>query len=102
MMTDAELDQLIEMARPNLREALRRVIDAKSPAQTFPIGKIPLPAGEWVVHCLILNEPFAQVAYATLFTGVPGMMESFAKATAQPGAVAPPPAQKSNLGVPGA
>jgi len=39
-MTDAELDTLIEAARPSLRVAMRNAIEGKQQAMMFSLGEI--------------------------------------------------------------
>lgn len=78
-VTDESLDQLIESARPQLREALKQAIASESVAM-LELMKLPLPSGQlWSVTLMVMTEPFAVLAASLLGQGVPAMQQSLMK-----------------------
>jgi hypothetical protein len=97
-ITDQSLDALIEAARPNLREALRRGLQDLVPVSMMEAAIIPLPSGQqWKLVLAVMTEPMAALAGAVLLTGVPAMSAAFQKAQDP----APVPPTSGGLMVPG-
>lgn len=104
-MTDAELDALIETARPSLRNAIKSVLGQKQYAVMVPLGAIKFPNDQsWDVTCFVLIEPITRLIAPLVIHGIPNMMASQAKPHLKPGeqlpgtAPAPPSRPTSGLG----
>jgi hypothetical protein len=98
-MTDQDLDALIEQARPELRTALRGILEGKHPDMMFPLGRIPFPNQQfWDVTCLVMIEPIHKLIAPLLVHGIPNMFASQAKPHMKPGAA--PPADGTPAPVP--
>ena len=80
-MTDPELDQIIEGARPQLRQALRAALDGTGPITMFPMPvNIPLPSGQnWSIAGAIITEPYL-VLVAALLQGIVAHRNAMEKA----------------------
>jgi hypothetical protein len=85
-MTDTQLDELIDRAKPDLRIALRAVLSgggSDKAAHLFNIGRIPLPkGGHWDITCVMLTEPQTKMLEALLH-GVQEMQKCYVYAVEQ-------------------
>lgn len=96
-ITDQQIDDLIEAAKPNFRIALRAAMEHSAPAHMFEIAKLPLTSGqEWPVVVAILLEPMAAMLTHTILQGVPAMFAAYEKAQK------PAAPQASGFAIPGA
>lgn len=78
MVTDEQLDALIERARPEIRRSLRGILNGEA-VHLFNIAEQPLPAGgSWAVVCCILSEPLACLTESVL-KGADAMGNSYQK-----------------------
>jgi hypothetical protein len=94
-ITDAQLDALIEQARPNLRASIRAAIEQLSPIHFFEIAKVPLESGQqWQLSIAVMLEPMAGLISGMILQGVPPMMQAYEKLKA-------PAPQKNGLSIPG-
>jgi len=105
-MTDAELDTLIEAARPSLRVAMRNAIEGKQQAMMFSLGQISFANKQsWSVSAFVLIEPLAALVQPMIMTGIPAMLASqmkpAMKPSDQPSPSAPPRSSSGGLSVPG-
>lgn len=77
-VSDEELDAFIDRAKPDLRIALRTILNGGA-AHYFNIGSQPLPSGQrWDVVACIMSEPIARLV-ETVTGGVDKMNSSYAK-----------------------
>lgn len=83
-MTDQQLDELIDRAKPDLRKALRMILESQTGGHLFNIASQRLPSGaRWDVVVAVLNEPTGRLVEAVL-EGTDRMTQSFVKAMGQP------------------
>jgi hypothetical protein len=95
-MTDQQIDAYIEMARPNLRAAIRASVEQLSPIHFFEIGKVPLQSGgEWSLNIAVMLEPMSGLISGMILHGVPPMMQAYEKLKS-------PEPPKTGFSVPGA
>lgn len=84
-MTDAEIDAIIDQAKPELRKVIRNTLEHKNTAMWFPLGMIPFENKQtWSVVCFVMIEPLAELVYPLLATGVPKMIGSQMKPSMKP------------------
>lgn len=80
MMTDAQIDELIHKALPELRIALRGVLNGEA-VHLFTIASQPLGNGQsWAVVACVLSEPMS-VLIESLVKGTEAMGKSYQKLT---------------------
>ena len=78
--SDAErLDQLIDTARPQLRQLLAAVLGMGTSFGAMEIAQVPLPSGErWAILLCVMNEPYARLINGCV-AGMQGSLESYGK-----------------------
>jgi hypothetical protein len=92
MVSDEEIDALIDRAKPELRKAFRSILNG-SAVHFFNIGSQPLTSGErWDVVACIMSEPISRLV-ESVTGGVEKMGLSYAKLTAPAPTKEPPSRQ---------